>query len=216
MTGATKLAAQVLRCEGRFAPAAPSVPVRPLLVLVVLGGFTQGVVMGSHDGRWLQALYSGIKVPLLLLVSTALCLPSSYVLHLVLGLRSDFGAACRATLSVQAVMALSLAACAPLIAFAYVSSGHYPFATFVNGVAYLGAALTAQVALARHYRPLLARDRRHRITLAAWLVLYVLVAIQMAWTMRPFVGWPAVEPALFRREAWGNAYVHLLDAIRKL
>jgi hypothetical protein len=207
---------QVLRSTGEYAPDAARVPVRPLLSIVVVCGFAQGAVMGFHDGRALQALFSGLKVPLLLLGSTAVCLPSLYVLHLCLGLHRDFAAACRATFVVQAVAALFLAACAPLIAFAYLSSDHYPFATFVNGVAYLGAALTAQQALARHYRPLIVANPQHRIVLGCWLLLYVMVAIQLAWTMRPFVGWPAVEPALFRSEAWGNAYVHLIDALRKL
>lgn len=207
---------RVLHSTGEFAPGAERVPIGMLLAIVAIGGLTQGLVMGMHDGRALQALYSGIKVPLLLLATTAVCLPSLYVLHLCLGVHDDFVAACRATLVVQAVAAIFLAACAPLIAVTYASSDSYPLATTANGIVYFGAALTAHRVLATHYRPLIARARPHRVVLACWLVLYVLVAIQLAWTMRPFIGWPAVEPSLFRAEAWGNAYVHVIDALRKL
>lgn len=204
-----------LRSEGAFAPEAERVPIHAALAVVVLAGFVQGAVMGSHDGRVLQALYSGLKVPLLLLVTTALCMPSSYALHLGLGLRRDFAAACRACFTVQAIAALCLAASAPWIAFVYVGSTSYPVATCINGLAYFGAALTAQHALARHYAPLIARDARHRVVLLVWPCLYVGVAIQLAWTLRPFIGWPDVAPALFRGEAWGNAYVHVIDAVTK-
>ncbi|MEO0479315.1 MAG: hypothetical protein AAF196_07540 [Planctomycetota bacterium] len=206
----------VLRSEGQFGPKAERIPVRTLLLCVVLGGGVQGAVMGLHDGRALQAVFSAIKVPLLLILSTLIVLPSFYMLHLVLGLQRDFLRVCRATLVVQAVAAIFLASCAPLIGFAYYCSDVYPFATFVNGLAYLGAALLARVALGQQVRSLILREPKHRITVGSWLILYILVAIQLAWTMRPFVGWPEVEPSLFREEAWGNAYVRLFEALRKL
>jgi hypothetical protein len=208
--------AEVLRGVGRCAPTAERVPAAALVAVIAIAGFMQGAVMGSHDGRLMQSVYSGIKVPLLLLVATGVCLPSFYVAHLALDLHRDFVAACRGVIVAQAGAALFLASCAPLVAFAYVSSDSYPFATFANGLVYFGAAIVAQAVLAQHYRPLVARDRQHRVTLAFWLVLYVLVAIQCAWTMRPFIGWDALEPSLIRAEAWGNAYVRLFDAVGKL
>ena len=41
----------------------------------------------------------------------------------------------------------------------------------------------------------------------AWIALYVFVAIQLAWVLRPFVGSPELEVSFFRAEAWSNAYV---------
>jgi hypothetical protein len=43
--------------------------------------------------------------------------------------------------------------------------------------------------------------------LGTWLVIYIFVAIQMAWVLRPFVGDPGAPIEFFRRESWGNAYV---------
>ena len=41
----------------------------------------------------------------------------------------------------------------------------------------------------------------------AWAALYVFVAIQLAWVLRPFVGSPTLPTRFFREEAWDNAYV---------
>ena len=66
---------------------------------------------------------------------------------------------------------------------------------------------------ARHYRPLVARNPRHRVGRAAWLFLYVFVAIQSAWVLRPFVGAPGLPTRFFREGAWSNAYVMLVRSV---
>ena len=63
--------------------------------------------------------------------------------------------------------------------------------------------------LRRHYRVLVLRNPRHRITRAAWLVLYVFVAIQLAWVLRPFIGQAEMEVSFLRSDALGNAYVEI-------
>ena len=44
-------------------------------------------------------------------------------------------------------------------------------------------------------------------------MLYVFVAIQAAWVLRPFVGAPGLPASFFREEAWDNAYVRIFRAI---
>lgn len=51
------------------------------------------------------------------------------------------------------------------------------------------------------------RDPRHRLTLRMWLGVYVLVAVQLAWVLRPFVGAPRASVEFFRAESWGDAYL---------
>jgi hypothetical protein len=65
------------------------------------------------------------------------------------------------------------------------------------------------VTLGRHYRGLVERNPRHRITRAAWLALYVFVAIQLAWVLRPFIGQRELEVTFLRSDALGNAYVEI-------
>ena len=63
--------------------------------------------------------------------------------------------------------------------------------------------------------PAIAGDPRHRIGRAAWVALYVFVAIQAAWVLRPFIGSADYPTELFRDDAWSNAYVRVADTLRK-
>jgi len=202
-----------LRGTGRYAVRETAVPWLALAAFLLLGGFVYGAAMGLFDVRALQALYSGMKVPLLLVVSSVICLPSFYVLNTVLGLRDDFVPALRGVISAQATMAVALASLAPMPLFLYAGSSNYDFALLFNGGMFLVAAIAGQVTLARHYRPLIEKSPRHRIGRVAWLVLYVFVAIQMAWVLRPFLGSPSLPTTFFREEAWDNAYIVVIGKI---
>lgn len=199
-----------LRCEGRFSVRHAAVPWRPLALLLLTGGFLYGAVMGMYHARALQALYSGMKVPLLLVVSSVICLPSFFVLNTILGLRDDFAVALRGIVAAQATLAVTLTALAPLTLFFYATSHDYDFAIVMNGVLFLIGAVAGQVTLARHYRALIAKNPRHRYGRLSWLVLYIFIAIQMAWVLRPFIGSAGMEPEFFREDAWSNAYVVVL------
>ena len=197
----------LLRGEGRYAVGRGRVPVEHLALLLGVCGFLYGAAMGSFGVRPLQALYSGLKVPLLLTISTAVCLPSFFVLNTLLGLREDFAAALRGVLAAQATVAVVLSSLLPVVVFAYASSGDYRFAVFTNGILFALATLAGQRTLNRHYRPLVSANRRHELGRVAWIVLYVFVAIQLAWVLRPFVGSPDLPVSFFRAEPWSNAYV---------
>ncbi|MHC4470828.1 MAG: hypothetical protein ACYS99_07670 [Planctomycetota bacterium] len=73
--------------------------------------------------------------------------------------------------------------------------------------------MAAHVTLTRHYRALIVKDPRHRFGRLSWVVLYVFVAIQLAWVLRPFVGNPSLPTRFFREEAWDNAYVVVVNKI---
>lgn len=78
-----------------------------------------------------------------------------------------------------------------------------------NGLMFLTASVAGQVQLARHYRPLIAQNPAHRWTLRMWVVIYTFVGIQLAWTLRPFIGAAGLETTFFRQGAWTNAYVEV-------
>ncbi|MEM9753623.1 MAG: hypothetical protein AAF916_09600, partial [Planctomycetota bacterium] len=73
-----------------------------LFAMVVLFGVAYGLVLGSLGGlspdRWWQMGYSAVKVPLLLLATFALGMPSFFVVHALLGLSRDFPEAAAALL----------------------------------------------------------------------------------------------------------------------
>lgn len=204
---------QLLRAEGRFSVGGRSVPWLRLLQISIMASFVFGCAMGSLSLRAQQSVYSGLKVPILLLGATLVCVPNFYVLNTVLGLRDDFRAALRAILSTQATVAISLTGLAPLVLFVYASGAGYGLAIVVNGGAFAISTYAGQITMARHYRALIANNPRHRITRQAWGILYVFVTIQLAWVLRPFVGAPTLDVSFIRAESWSNAYVHVADAI---
>lgn len=192
-----------------------------LLICLVLFGFFYGAVMGTFRGltgqsQWqTQILYSAVKVPMLLSISFCVSLPSFFVLSSLLGLRRDFGQAVRSLIAAQTGLAITLTALAPLTLMWYASSADYNQALLFNGVVFAAASLAAQYLLRSYYRPLVARNPRHRILLVCWGAVYVLVAIQLAWILRPFIGSPGNQVQFLRPEAWDNAYVVVFRLIWK-
>jgi len=201
------------RAEWTTQPGGSAWALLRLLLCLILFGLFYGAVMGTFRGlagqpQWQeQIIFSAIKVPMLLSISFCLSLPSFFVLSSLLGLRRDFVQAVRSLVAAQTGLAITLTALAPLTLLWYASSANYAEALLFNGIVFAAASLAAQFLLRCYYRPLIARNPRHRILLIGWGSVYSLVAIQLAWLLRPFVGSPGNEVQFLRPEAWDNAYV---------
>jgi len=201
-----------LRGGGLFAPARSAE--RPwwwLPVMIIAFSSLYGAVMGTYHldstARLVQVGYSAAKVPLLLLVTSLLCLPAFFVLNTVLGLRDDFREALQAILAGQAGLSVGLAALAPIVRFWYFSNSDYNSAQLFNAFLFAVATLAGHLVMRRYYRHLVARRPAHRFTLYGWVILYAFVGIQMGWTLRPFIGIPTQPVTFFRAEPFSNAYV---------
>ena len=188
-----------------------------LAMMVVIFGMFYGCVMGTFSAtspeRALQIVYGAIKVPLLLLVTFAIALPSFFVMNTLLGTRDDFAESIQALITTQAGLTIILASLAPFTGLWYCSFADYGLAILFNGFMFGIASVTAQVLLRRLYAPLIRRNARHRILLRCWLAIYVFVGIQMGWVLRPFVGSPETATSFFREGAFSNAYVFVFQLI---
>jgi hypothetical protein len=190
---------------------------RSLFALGATGSALAGLALGATSGEPWLAVFAAIKVPLLLAGSAIVCLPSFYVVNAVLGLRDDFGAACRGLVAVQATLGVMLGALSPVLVFLALSVLD-PFAvTLLDALQFGAATWAAQQVLARHYAPLVARDPRHRLALRGWLVLYAFTGVQLAWVLRPFRGTEGLPVQFMRAEAFEqNAYVVLIEHLVKV
>ena len=185
---------------------------------IVLFGLIYGGLMGSYRGflgdpfaqvvAW-QALYSALKVPLLLTATFLISLPAFFVLNTLFGLRDDFPQAIRALAATQAGLSIILASLGPLTLVWYATCDGYREAILFNASMFAVASFAAQWLLRGYYRPLVAKDARHGKLLGAWLAVYAFVGIQMGWVLRPFVGSPDSPVQFFRERQWDqdNAYV---------
>jgi hypothetical protein len=190
---------------------------RPLLLGIAAAGCLYGSAMGSFAcdslPRAKLILYASVKVPLLLLATTLICLPGFFVLNTLAGLRRTFTRALRAIFAGQAGVALSLAAQSPLILFMYASGIDHDTALLANGATFACATAIGQLVLRAHYRDLILAHSAHRVMLFAWICLYTFVGIQMGWLLRPFVGSPDRAVTFFREEPFSNAYVVVADLV---
>lgn len=212
MTGVFQNADQLLRPHGLMPAGKPYSPrLRELIGLIAIFGMFYGAVMGTFSAtsieRSIQILYSAVKVPILLLATFAISLPSFFVINTLIGLRGDFAQALRALIATQAGLTIILASLAPFTALFYASTAEYNPSIVFNAFMFAVASFSAQFILRRLYGPLIQRDPRHRLMLRLWLVIYVFVGIQMGWVLRPFVGSPLTDPRFFREGAFTNAYV---------
>jgi hypothetical protein len=102
-----------------------------------------GAVLGASNG-WLQAFVSTVKLPMLFLVTLAICLPTLYLFNLVFGARLSVLQACALIMVAITVTAVLTFAFAPISLFFLITARSYLFFKLLN-VAIL--ALTALVGL---------------------------------------------------------------------
>lgn len=166
---------------------------------IVVGGAAFGAIVGAYRGG-VQVLYAGIKTPLLLLGTLAVCAPAFVGLAKALGV----------PLSPREALSLSLAACAR---FALVLLGLAPVVWLLEG--WLGyhstvLAISAAAAVAGlSASSLLVRNLARLSTLgplagALFVLVYGVVGAQTAWVLRPFVVRPRTEHVPFARPLEGD------------
>lgn len=194
----------------------PALRIGDLLPLIVACALAHGACVGSFgltESRYLQVVYSSLKLPLMIVATFLLSVPPFFVLHSLLGLRSDFLPAMRAILTAQAGFALALASTGPLLVVFYTATSDYHLAIMVNGILFLVALAGSMPLIFAGYRPLIASNPVHRRLLWAWLGTYMFVGIQMGWILRPFIGSPGSAITFFRAEQMDNAYIAVLRVI---
>ncbi len=194
----------VLAGRRDFSADSERVPWPRILVLVVLAGIVHGAAMGSLGMRPRLIAYGAIKLPILMIGATFLCLPNLWVVCAVLGLRAKFAGTVRGILCAQATLAITAASLAPVVAFVGLCGASYPFALLANAVVLALAAVAGQRSLRRHATPLVERAPRVRVVLFAWFVLHAFTSTKLAWILRPFVGDPELPAEFVRAERWSD------------
>ncbi len=174
------------------------------MTVVVAAGALHGLALGSLGFRPTAMLMGAVKVPILLVTGTLLCLPNLWVVHALLGLRAQFGETVRGIVSAQCVLAIAAASLAPVLVLASLSGATYPFALFANASVFALAAWCGQRALRRSLRPLVERAPRLRLALIAWFAIQAFVSTKVGWILRPFVGDPALPVEFLRADRWSE------------
>jgi hypothetical protein len=180
-----------------------------------------GAVFGSWQGARLAA-YVALKLPLVLLLTSALTLVFSWLAARLLGLPLRFGQVAVLTFLGLAVASLLLASLSPA-AWLFIHCAPPPTteARTAHNLLYLmhtlfvgGCGLAGTAVLWRAMRRLDAPRRAVRIVWILWVLTYAIVGGEIAWVLRPFVGSVYAPVVLIREDALdGNVYEFIVTDI---
>jgi len=199
-----------------------------------------GLVMGSSHSLW-QSLASAFKLPILFLLTLAICLPTLYLFNLLCGGRLSARQALALVLAAITVTATLTLAFAPITLFFMVTAQSYPFFILLNTAILLltGAVGLSFLISGMHSMNTQARAEQTEPTeppetvepllttpapqpqpvsmnlLLIWVLLYGFVGTQLAWTLRPFHGDPSMPFILFR-PVESNFYIGVVQTIARL
>jgi len=196
-------------------------------VAIVLGAGVYGAVMGwwRHP---LQGLYTGMKLPLVMLLTTAGNGLLNGMLAPLLGLNAGFRQAFVLVLMTFAVASLVLGALSPVAWLVVWNTPPLTAATVLSSPEYQSLQLTLTLFIAYagvignvRILPLLCQwtssARTARRVLLAWLAGNLFLGSQISWVLRPFIWDPAHTPEFIGREYFrGSFYETVFEAIRRL
>jgi len=189
--------------------------VKYFLLMSFLFSALYGACLGAYSGTF-QVLSSALKVPLLLFLTLLVCAPALYILNILLGSKLGFKQIIAILLSKTYLISIILAAFAPILLIFLISGGRHEFTVLLN-VAIFGTAGIFGLYLISNSMKYLA----HKTSLVAkpwilnvWIVLYIFVGTQLAWTLRPFIGDKATFSVF--RDLEGNFYVYVFKLIKEI
>lgn len=196
---------------------------RAMILSIAMGGGLFGAAMGAFRGDE-QVLYAALKLPLAMLLTTAVCAPALTSLNAALGrparLRQDLSL----VLSALARASLVLAAEAPIVLLAVrLGVGYHSLTLLAVGCCVVaggvGLVLFVQGLTGRSGATAVdrgdAQARQGVGTVAvALLMVFALVGSQMAWTLRPYLLRPRTPDIPLVRSIEGSFLAAVLVSSR--
>ena len=178
-----------------------------------------GAVLGSTHSL-IQALSSAVKLPILLLATMLICIPTLYVFSVLFGSNQRLSQSLALVLSSITVMAVLMLSFASITLFFMLTTSGYQFFKLLNVLFFMVAGIISMLFLIQGMRVVSTSDGEQgrfgrRLVLFFWIWLYTFVGSQMAWTLRPFVGYPNSKFELIR-ELGGNFYADIFRSIGEL
>jgi hypothetical protein len=191
---------------------------RHVLWTLVAGATFYGMTAGVYAGA-LQALSAGLKLPLLILGSFAICFPAFFVVQVLVGSRLRLLQVLVLALVAPALTTVLLAAFVPITVFFLVTGANYYFLELLHVGLVLVAGVIGMYALHEGLTLVCEKagvyPRKALTIMRAWALLFAFVSIQMAWNLRPFLGDRGAPFKVFRHYE-GNFYAAVIYSVDRL
>jgi len=177
-----------------------------------------GLVAGAYSGP-AQAVSAGVKLPFLFFATFAVCFPAFFVVQVLVGSRLRLLQVVVLVFGALALTSVLLAAFVPITAFFLVTGANYYFQHLLNIALASVAGLFGMYAL--HEGLSVVCDtrgvypRKALTIMRAWAVLFAFVGIQLAWSLRPFLG-DRNQPFRVFGKYQGNFYAAVIYAVNQL
>lgn len=222
--GSLAVVEQILRArDDFFAEIREGIGLRYKVLSMMISSATflaiYGGVMGlaSEAHALPQMFSSAIKLPVLFLITLVICTPSLYFFNLLFGSRQTLGQNIALILTAVTVTSVLLVSMAPVALFFLSSAGGYEFFKLLNVGIFIVAGLMGISFLRQGFGASVDADnaegrRARRAFFLAWVVLYAFVGVQMAWTLRPFIGSPGRDFEIVRQSDNSNFYSNMVDS----
>ncbi len=187
------------------------------LWIVLLSGL-YGIVMGSYNGV-MQAVSSGLKFPLLFVLSILICFPAFFILQQVLGSKLGLRQMLGIILAGFVMISLVLASFSPIVIFFMITGGNYSFLKLLHvGICALAGCIGMKTILDALQYACEKQDVYPKIGVTVfrfWLIILAFVGMQLAWNLRPFVGNRNLSFEWFRQRE-SNFYLAVGQAVVSL
>src|SRR2546428_3825292 len=187
------------------------------LTVTALAGFF-GLVAGAYSGP-AQAVSAGIKLPFLFFATLVVCVPAFFVVQVLVGSRLRLRQVVVLVFGALALTSVLLAAFVPITAFFLISGANYYFQHLLNiaiaGVAGLFGMYALHEGLSVVCEKRGVYPRKALTIMRAWAVLFAFVGVQLAWSLRPFLG-DRNQPFRVFGTYQGNFYAAIIYAVNKL
>ena len=181
-------------------------------ILLNACSFIYGIVMGSYNG-FLQAISSGIKVPLLFSLALLVCFPAFFIIQHVLGSKLGFWQMFKVILSGFVMVALVMVSFAPIVIFFLITGDNYSFLKLLHvaifGLSGLFGMKTILDALKFSCEKKNVYPKVGVVVFRFWIIILAFVGMQLAWNLRPFIGNKKKPFELFRKRE-GNFYLSVI------
>jgi hypothetical protein len=168
--------------------------------------------MGSYNG-FLQAISSGIKLPLLFTLALLVCFPAFFIIQHVLGSKLGFWQMFKVILSGFLMVALVMVSFSPIVIFFLITGDNYSFLKLLHvaifGLSGLFGMKTILDALRFSCEKKNVYPKVGVVVFRFWIVILAFVGMQLAWNLRPFIGNREQQFELFRKRE-GNFYLSVI------
>ena len=187
---------------------------------VTIGGLAGffGLVAGAYSGP-AQALSAAIKLPFLFFATFAVCFPAFFIVQVLVGSRLRLLQVVVLVFGALALTSVLLAAFVPITLFFLITGANYYFQHLLNitiaGVCGLFGIYALHEGLSVVCEQRGVYPRKALTIMRAWAVLFAFVGIQLAWSLRPFLG-DRNQPFRVFGSYQGNFYAAIIYAAKQL